>query len=190
MQADPAVVILRKLFSRSSSRRCGSALRRACLCAAAMSGQRPQTRPLGAPWQQATALRVDEYGRRARQDLFGGRISPQLDEEATRVVQQRLSGPEGEGLRYTNATASSSSSGPATTAAAWQVPAVASNLAMSFEPARHVFYVLGRPCMVLMRARRFHSKFIPSLEPTAEAAVSNGAPELTAETIARYLICK
>ena len=110
----------------------------------AMAADRPPTPKAGGPaWLRNTGVRVDEFARQARLSTLPA--PPGDPAEGTGdVSRRRLLEEAGSGLKY-KATAKTAPH----SAAAGHTLALTHSVAASFSPQRHVFYVLGRPCVVL-----------------------------------------
>jgi len=121
-----------------------------------------------AEWLRYTGVRADEFTRRAR--LKELPEPPQLPEDSEGMVhRRRLLTDAGTGLNYDAAAAKSSESEHAVQSLAYR-----NAVASSFCPQRHVFYVLGRPCLVPRRKTIIRYFWLPStLNPPPEASWNN-----------------
>ena len=117
-----------------------------------------------AEWLRNTGVRVDEFARRVRlKELPELPLFPE-DSEGD-VHRRRLLTVAGTGLNYEAVAAKSSQSDLAAQSLAYR-----NAVASSFCPQRHVFYVLGRPCLVPRRKtiiRYFWLPSTPNLPPEA-----------------------
>ena len=109
-------------------------------------------------WLRNSGVRVDEFGRQAV--LASLPEPPPFPEDSEGDVhRRRLLTSAGTGLNYEAVAAKSS---PSELAA--QTLAFKRSMAASFAPQRHVFFVLGRPCVV-PRRKNNHSLFLAAMHP-------------------------
>ena len=94
-------------------------------------------------WLRNSGARADEFARQARLQALPPAPPPPADAVGD-VGRRRLLAETGVGLNYQAVAAKSSPS-----ALAAQTLAFTHAVPASFSPQSHVFFVLGRPCVVL-----------------------------------------
>ena len=94
-------------------------------------------------WLRNAGVRADEFARQARAKALPP-APPPPDGCMGDTGRRRLVADAGAGLQYEAVAAKSSPS-----ALAAQTLAFTHAVPASFSPQRHVFFVLGRPCVVL-----------------------------------------
>ena len=109
--------------------------------ASSSSGSAPKTSD--PPWLRNAGVRADEFAAQARAKNLPA-PPPAPTESVADVSRRRLLTEAGTGLNY---AAVQEKSAPSVLAA--QTLAYTHSVAASFMPQRHVFFVLGRPCVVL-----------------------------------------
>ena len=109
-----------------------------------MAAERPPAPKAASPqWLQNAGVRADEFARQARVSALPP-APPPPDAYMGDTTRRRLVGEAGAGLNYQAVKAKSS---PAELA--HQTLAFTHARPASFAPQQHVFFVLGRPCVVL-----------------------------------------
>lgn len=128
-------------------------------------------------WLQTAAARVDHYQRLAAFDVRGVDAPPMPDDPEEQQRRQQVA-DAGVGLSYSAAAADTQPSDD------FQRAAFSKAAPLSFAPERHVFYVLGRPCVVLMCVQRVQLAIDASLSsPPPRVSLCNVALEPTAESL-------
>ncbi len=108
-----------------------------------MAGKAPPPKATSPPWLQHAGARQDEFRFRARFGDASLQPPPPGPDGQDQLRRERVAAAK-HGLNYDQVKAKSS-------AKAFQAQSAAFNhmVAASFAPERHIFYVLGRPCVVL-----------------------------------------
>ncbi len=108
-----------------------------------MAGKAPPPKATSPPWLEHAGARQDEFRFQARSGDASQQPLPPVPEGQDQLRRERVAAAK-HGLHYHHVKAKSSAKAFEAQSAAFKhmVPA-------SFAPQRHIFYVLGRPCVVL-----------------------------------------
>lgn len=134
-----------------------------------MAGKAPPPKAASPPWLQHAGARQDEFRLQARFADASLEPPPPGPDGQDQLRRDRVAAAK-HGLSFDSVKAKSSAGAFVAQSEAYKHMAAA-----SFAPERHIFFVLGRPCVVLSECVMVAPAiFSTKLEPTAEHLAIHG----------------